>query len=395
MRYLAQPEAEPGWAYGLWRSAFADVTDALGARHAVYNHRLVPVTFGDCRFAGYEALRTGVIIMDASGERALEVKGPDAARYMDQIMCRRMSSMKPGQASYGLMCFDDGCLVSDGVVMRMAEDRYYYVHASAEVFSWMRAHAVGMDVTISDPEISVFQLQGPRSLQVAQAMCDTLDLERFRYFDVVETTVGGLPVILSRTGWTGEIGLEVYTSGRQDEGTKLWRAALSAGEPFGIMPVGLDVLDMRRIEAGIMNYASDFDRTMTPFQAGLGMFVGKDHTSYIGADALAKADRTPLVQGLFCVEGECEQVAALLLDNRVVGYVTASTWSPTMNGGTALVRLAEALEPGTPVKVAIRGGDICNAAIRTLPMFDAKGLIPRGKAEMPFEGAGRRPSSTT
>jgi glycine cleavage system aminomethyltransferase T len=264
MRYLARPETEPGWAYGLWRSAFADVTDALGARYAVYNHRLVPVTFGDCRFAGYTALRTGAILMDASGERALEVKGPDAGLYMDRIMCRRMSVMKPGRASYGLMCFEDGCLVSDGVVMRMAEDRYYYVHASAEVFSWMRAHVGDLEVTIADPDISVFQLQGPKSLQVAHAMCDGFDLETFRYFDVVEATVDGLPVILSRTGWTGEIGLEVYTAGRQEEGTRLWRAAQKAGEAFGIMAVGLDVLDMRRIEAGIMNYSSDFDQTMTP-----------------------------------------------------------------------------------------------------------------------------------
>ncbi|MBM3583497.1 MAG: aminomethyl transferase family protein [Alphaproteobacteria bacterium] len=160
---------EPGWNYNLWKSAFHPITERLGAGYMVYNQRIVPVSFNDDRMEGYWALRRDAIVIDASAEKAIEIAGPDAEAPLDRAMTRDLTRLKPGRALYALVFWKDGGLVSDGVLLRLAHDRFWYVSGCGEVQAWLTALGMGMNVRVSDPDVSVLAIQGPEALDVLAA----------------------------------------------------------------------------------------------------------------------------------------------------------------------------------------------------------------------------------
>ena len=266
--------------------------------------------------------------------------------------------------------------------MRLAEDRFWYVQADGQVYSWFIAHSQGLKVRISDPQSWVAQVQGPRALDVLAAACDAPLTEPFGYFGVTTATMGGQKVVLSRTGWTAEVGFEFYTLPDQPgyDGPALWRHILKAGKPFGIEVCGLDSMDIRRIEAGIMNNVSDMDETMSPFQAGLGGFIKMDGPDFIGKAALGNADRGVLVHGLRCPSGEPLIGGTLQSRGQLIGRVSAAAWSPLYGAGVAIIRLADARHlQAADVTVQCRDGNAYPATIVALPMYDLEKRIPRGQ----------------
>ncbi len=304
LRLRVTTHDEPGWNYALWRSAFHGITEALGASYMVYNQRVVPVTYGRDREAEYWALRRGVVMTDVSAEKTIEITGPDAERLMDRAMPRPMSMLEPGRALYGPICRPDGGLLCDGVLVRPASDRFWYVSGSGDVEGWLLALSIGLDATVSDPDVSVLAVQGPKSLEVLAAACDGGPPEAIKYFTNARVAMGGQEVLITRTGWTGELGFEVYLPRAGHNGAALWRHIEAAGAPHGITVCGLDAMDIRRIEAGILLFAADMDASLNPYQAGLGGFVDMTKPDFIGKAALVGADRTPLVRGLLCPDGE-------------------------------------------------------------------------------------------
>lgn len=372
---------EPGWDYGILRSPYHAFHRANAAKYCVYNGRLMPVSQKIDRFEGYRALRQRVGLFD-TGERPTEIIGPDAEALCQKVFARDISTMKVGRAGYGLLLYPDGGILCDGVLMRLAADRFWYVQAEGPVFSWLIAHAADMDVAIRDPGSWVSQVQGPRAFDVLEAACDGGAPGDFPYYSVREVRMGGQPVIISRTGWTAELGWEFYTQPEAAplDGPALWRHVRSAGASFGMEICGLDTMDIRRIEAGILNNMSDMDETLTPFQAGIGAFINLDGPDFVGKAALAKADRRSLLHGLRCPGGEPLIGAALSAKGRPIGRVTAGSWSPFQDAGIGIVRLGDADDLGAEgITVACRDGTAHAAEIVPLPMYDREKRIPRGQ----------------
>lgn len=376
---------EGGWNYGVWGGPYHRLHQQRGARFCVYNNRLMAVDQGGDRFQEYWKLRREAALVD-TGERPTEIAGPDAERLCNRLFTRDCAKLKPGRAGYGLLLYPDGGILCDGILLRLAADRFWYVQADGPVYSWLVAHAQGLDVTIRDPRSWVSQVQGPRSLDVLAAAADSGLPENFGYFAVARVAMGGQPVLVSRTGWTGEMGFEFYTlpdetppNQTTSGGEALWHHVEAAGRPFGMTVCGLDSMDIRRIEAGILNNLSDMDETMTPYQAGLGGFVDLRKDDFIGKAALLDADRRPLLCGLTCAAGEPLSGGEVRAAGQAIGRVTAAAWSPYLNCGTAIVRLLDAAKrTATEVTVEMRSRGAQPAQLADLPLYDAEKAIPRG-----------------
>lgn len=373
---------EPGWDYGLIRSPFHAFHKANGAHYTVYNARLMPVSQKIDRHEGYRALRTKLTILD-TGERPTEIAGPDAEAFCNKLFARDISKLKAGRCTYGLLLYPNGNFLCDGVLMRLAEDRFWYVQADGPVVSWMIAHSEGMNVTISDPKSWVTQIQGPRALDMLAKICDGGAPEPFGYYACAEASINGVPMILSRTGYTAELGFEFYTPDYDHfDGAAMWNYLIEAGKEFGMEVIGLDSLDARRIEAGILNNISDMDETMNPYQAGLGGFIKLDGPDFIGRDALmalSEEQKQPLLSGLRCATEEPLIGGDLMAGDTRIGHVTAASWSPFLGEGVAIVRLTEGDHAmRTDVQVRGRDGAMHAARLVSLPMYDEEKKIPRG-----------------
>ena len=286
---------------------------------------------------------------------------------MDKLFTKDITKLKVGRCGYGLACYEDGGLIVDGILLRLAEDKFWYAQADGDFYSWARAHASGMDVEISDPGVFVSQIQGPNALSVLEAASDEGMPEPFGYFAIARAKFGGQDTVITRTGYTNELGWEFYTEPHH-EPEKLWAHLKAAGESHGLEIFGLDAMNIRRIEAGILNAGSDFDRTTTPYDAGLGRFVDEDKGDFIGKAALAYAPRASRLIGVMCPNGE------------PAGRITAGATSPYLKSGIGLA-LMDAPEPaeGTPVSIACIDGKHHNGTLHDVPFYDRDALIPRGK----------------
>lgn len=268
-------------------------------------------------------------------------------------------------------------MLVDGVLIRHEANRFWYVQAEGDFVAWATANAMGMDVEITDPGSWVHQLQGPKAMEVLADACDNGAHENFRYFDAREVSMGGQQVMITGTCWTGELGFEIYT--RPGLNTdRLWNHVTAAGAKHGMMDIGLDAMDIRRIEAEFLNCGSDMDGTTTPFAVGLGSFVNMGG-NFVGKAALENADRRLRLLGLACKKAEPLIGGPVARGGREVGYITASGWSPFLNQGVAYVRLANA-DDTTLGPVEVMGFDLAmhRAEIVALPFYGADKLIERG-----------------
>ena len=370
---------EPGWNYGHERSPFYRQALANGATWVVYNRRMMPVSMTNAdRFHAYWTLRKGVVRLD-TGELATEFRGPDAERLLNRLLTRDVSTMEPGRCTYGVACWPDGGILVDGILIRLAEDRFWYVQADGDFIGWARAHGLGMDVEIVDPDSWVHQVQGPSAFDVLAEACDGGMPERFRYFDACEVAMGGQPVLVTRTGWTGELGFELYTRPGMDH-EALWAHVTAAGARLGMLDIGLDGMDIRRIEAAILNNGSDVDHEMSAWAAGLGPFVDLSKSDFFGRDALAAmTDRRTRIHGITCKTAEPLTGGPVARNGEEIGRMTAAAWSPYLERGIAYVRLARADEL-EPRSVEVMGFDLAmhEATIIDLPFYDREKRIPRG-----------------
>lgn len=343
-----------------------------------YSGRMVVVSVGDDPQERYWNLRQKVVLYNVP-EHPIEIAGPDAERLLNKVFVRDISKLAPGRCGYGIACLPDGGILMDGILMRLSPERFWYVLANGEIFTWLVAHGIDMDVTVSDPESWVLQVGGPRSMEVLDAACDGGAPDPFAYFAVTKCTMGGQPVYLSRTGWTSELGWEIYTRDSDVDGAALWSHILKAGEPQEIIATGLDSMNIRRIEAGILDNGSDFDTSMTPFQAGIGKFVDLTKDDFIGKDALAAADRRPVLFGIKCHTAAPSTPSTVTRGDRTVGTVTAGAWSPYLRHGTGYVRFHEPGEwLGSTIKVTDSEGQVHDAEVVELPFYDPEKRISRG-----------------
>ncbi len=344
--------------------------------YAVYANRLYPVTIGTDAAADYWKLRTGVMLYDIP-ERPVSIQGPDAVRLLERVLTRPVASVRRWRGYYGLACLPDGGLLMDGVLIRLADDHFWYVQADGDIENWLAAHGADMDVTVSDPGSRVLQIQGPRSHEFLVAASGAPLPDDFRYFSAQPFDLGGQEVLVSSSGWTGELGIEVYGHAGLDH-LALWDHLMACGEPFGMTMGASDSMGPRRLEAGILDNRTDFDRTMNPFEAGLGSFVNFDNPGFVGRGALLDAPRDQLLFGVRCPDGVPAAGDELAAEGGVVGRVTVGDWSPTLKVGIGYARFDAPVDGGWLGRsVTVRGefpGEIV-----ALPFLDPQKRLPRGK----------------
>ena len=383
IRNVVTSHREPGFNYGYLNSPFIEFDYARQATFLVYNGRLMPISFRDSsRIDDYWCLRKKAA-MYPTGELPTEIKGRDAEQLCNKIFTKDITKLNVGRCTYGIACYPDGGMIVDGILMRLEKERFWFVQAEGQIYSWLIAKAEGLDVEISDPNVWVNQVQGPLSLDILKAACDTLHPEPFRYFDIAKVTMAGQSVIITRTGFTAEIGWEYYVSPGTDC-TRLWKHLMKIGKEYGLIHSGLDSMDIRRIEAGIMNAGSDFDKTMNPFQTGLGKFVDIDKDDFIGKAALEVADKNKLVFGLLCETSEPMVLGAAFANSKRIGIITAAAWSPYLGNGIGYIRLTESGYRLNEKEIEIDGidGTTHPAKIVELPFYDVDKKIPRGLTKL-------------
>ncbi|UCH40859.1 MAG: aminomethyltransferase family protein, partial [Gammaproteobacteria bacterium] len=215
------------------KSPWFDRTYNEKALYGDYAGRLVLLSIGNDQAAEYWELRKSVGLFDVP-ERPVEINGPDSVDFLNRMFTRPVDRLRVGRGSYNLLCHQGGGLVCDGILFRLAENRFWYVHADADVFLWLVAHAHDYAVEIRDPRSWVLQVQGPKSLDVLARACDGGMPAEFKYFDAFEGQMGGQDVLVSRTGWTNELGFEVYNMDPGVDGPALWDHLIAAGAEFGM-----------------------------------------------------------------------------------------------------------------------------------------------------------------
>ncbi len=379
-RDIVTPIAGAGWDFNMSRHPYYDVEKPYGPHYTIYNRRHMAVCFDRISTEdGYWLLKQKAAVLH-TGEFPSQFKGPDAEKLLNRLFTKDISKIKPGRCGYGLACDESGGLIVDGVLLRLSEDLFWYAQADGDFLNWARAHAAGMDVEISDPQVYISQVQGPTSLQVLQAACDDGMLpEPFNYFGLARVSLGGQEVVITRTGYTNELGWEFYTEPHHDADA-LWQHLTKKGEPLGMGLFGLDSMHIRRVEAGILNAGSDFDQSNTPFEAGLGRFVDMDKDDFIGRAALKKAPRETRLSGIKCAAAEPLIGGRILIEGQDAGRVTAGAFSPYLKHGVGLVMMDQADHAaGTELQVQCTDGAMYPGELHDLPFYDSDAEIPRGK----------------
>lgn len=368
-----------GWDHNMHRHVYHDIEAQHGPHYTVYNRRFMCVYMDDLDTAeGYWLLRQKAACLH-TGEWPIEIVGPDAEKLMNLLFVNNVSKVKPGRCGYGIACFDDGGLLVDGVFVRLTEGRFWYVQADGDFINWARAHGKDMDVQVFGTDINVSQVQGPLSMEILNSAAEGGIPEPFGYFGSAWVDFGGQTVLITRTGYTNELGWEFYTEPHHDAAA-LWAHLEAAGAPYGLRMFGLDSMNIRRIEAGILNANSDFDETTTPFDVGLGQFVAMDKDDFIGKAALETADKRRRLHGLICPDGQPRVNGRLEWQGDVAGRVTAGETSPYLGHGIgyALMDSAE-VGIGTEVMVECNDGKMYGATLAETPLYDKACEIPRGK----------------
>lgn len=314
-----------------------------------------------------------------TGELATEIRGPEAAKLLNRVFTRDVSRVRSGRCSYQIACFPDGGMIMDGVLLHFAPDHFWYVQGDGEFRVWLRAQSERYDVEVSDPDIWVSQVQGPNALDVLAAAADDGMPEDFSYFAMARIRIAGQPVVVSRTGFTNELGWEFYFHSDVDA-VAIGERILEAGAAYNIHTIPASATNARRIEAGLLFSGVDFNERVTPYDAGLGALVDLDRDDFVGRAALEKADRRQRTWGLQCQGGVALHGDTVTLDGEPAGIICSSTWSPFLQCGVSIVRLEDReLGPGTEVQVECFDEVTRTATVCALPMYDYERQIPRGK----------------
>jgi aminomethyltransferase len=345
------------------RSPFFESTLRAGAvSFTVYNHMYMPTGYTD-PVDEYWKLVEGVTLWDVACERQVEVRGPDAARFVQYLTPRDLSRCRPGSCRYVLLTAEDGGIVNDAVLLRLAEQHFWLSPGDGDTLLWAQGAAIhsGMRVEIVEPDVSPLQLQGPRSPQVARALFGDAALD-LGYYRLRETRLDGIPLVLARTGWSGEVGYEIYLRDGL-RGDELWERVMEAGRPHGIAPIAPSTI--RSIEGGLLSYASDIRREDDPFTLGFDRLVDLDQEAdFIGKAALRRIAEEGPRRRLVGVEIDGAPLAAgndrfwtLRHAGGAVGHVTRCVHSPRLqrNIGFANVPIGLAA-PGSGLAVEAPGG---------------------------------------
>jgi aminomethyltransferase len=362
----------------LRRTPYFEATQRYGAKgYTVYNHTLFPICYGDLEVE-YWKLIHDVTVWDVSVERQVEITGPDAFTFTNMLTPRDLTKCKVGQGKYVVITADDGGIINDPVLMRLGENHFWLALADSDVLLWARGAALnsGLRVQITEPDVSPMQIQGPKAKQVVQTLFGD-EVLALPYYFFIETKLDDIPVVVTRTGWSGEVGYEVYLRDGS-RGSELWERVMEAGKPHGIAPTGPS--DIRRVEAGILNWGADMTLEHNPYEVGLGWLVDEDKpAAYIGKDALQRIKAEGVKRKLAGVEIDGPRIEfnptkwPVSQNGSRIGYITSAIHSPRLEKNIAYAMVpVEYAALGTKLTVSIPGGEIATTVVHK-PFVDGKG----------------------
>ena len=319
------------------------------------------------------------LIFRHTGEHPYEISGPDALKLLQKIFPRDISKVKKGRCSYQFACYHDGGMITDGLLLRINDNQFWFAQADGDMFSWYKAHAEGLNVKIVEPNVWVSQIQGPRSMELLDLLTKTNISSNWKYFDWKEINISEEKVIISRSGFSNELGWEIYFR-PENNIQKLGDLILEEGSKMGMIITATPVFRCRRIEAGLLSAGQDFTNKTDPYSVGLGRFIDIDKESFIGKEALQKSDKECRTWGIRDEKGTAIKGKNLKINGKIVGEVTSSTWSPYQVCGVGIVHMQDGnLGPGTVLEVNCTNGEIQKGELCELPMYDPKCEIVRGK----------------
>jgi aminomethyltransferase len=351
----------------------------------LYNHMLIPTLYDD-DVEEYWHLLEHVTLWDVAVERQVEIAGPDAARFTQLLTPRDLSGCAVGQCKYVVLCAPDGGIVNDPILLRLAADRFWLSIADSDALLFalgVQAFA-GMDVTIREPDVSPLQVQGPKSTSMIRDLFGDA-IADLRYYRCAETELDGIPLMVSRTGWTGEVGYELYLRDSA-RALDLWDAVMRAGEPYEIRAIAPS--DQRRMEAGIFNYGNDMDVTNNPFEVtGLERLVELHNDNVIVArDALERIAREGVTKKLVGVELGGEPLGMWLEDfwpvehdGARVGTLTSASYSPRLRINMGYAWVPVDLAASGAVLAVVGPDGARSATVVPLPFWDPEKAVPKGE----------------
>jgi glycine cleavage system aminomethyltransferase T len=365
-----------GFGTQIRKSPYFDATVRWGAQaFSVYNHMYIPRDFGDPE-QNFWNLVNDAILCDVAVERQVEITGPDAARFTQMLTPRDLSKMAVGQCKYILITNADGGILNDPILLRLGENHFWISLADSDILLWAQGVAVhsDMDVTIREPDVSPLQLQGPKSGEVMRALFGD-SIMSLRYYWLREVELDGIPLIVSRTGWSSELGYELYLRDGS-RGDELWEEIMAAGEPFGLKPGHTS--SIRRIEGGMLSYHADADITTNPYELGLDRLVSLDmEADFIGKAALrriraegVRRKQVGLILDGAPLQGPNTTFWPIHKNGAAIGKVTSAVYSPRLEQNIALAMVsADSANVGAEVEV-VTGSGQARATVVDRPFYD-------------------------
>jgi len=370
-----------GFGTQIRKSPYFDATVRWGATgFSVYNHMYIPRDFGSPE-QNFWNLVKDAILCDVAVERQVEITGPDAYKFIQLLTPRDLSKLAVGQCKYVLITNEKGGILNDPVLLRLAENHFWLSLSDSDILLWAQGVAVnsGLDVNIQEPDVSPLQLQGPKSGDIMAKLFGE-GIRDLKYYWLREIELEGIPLVVSRTGWSSELGYELFLRDGS-QGDRLWEAIMAAGKEYGLKPGHTS--SIRRIEGGMLSYHADADIHTNPFEVGLDRLVSLDNEiNFIGKEALHQIKQDGIKRKQVGLEIDCDPFLGpntnfwpITINGKFMGKVTSAVYSPRLKKNIALAMLdIQFIEIGQLVEIHTDFGQQQGVVVEK-PFFDPKKAI--------------------
>ena len=374
-----------GFGTQIRKSPFFDATVRWGAKDfSVYNHMYIPRDFGDPE-QNFWNLINNAILCDVAVERQVQIKGPDASKFVQMMTPRDLSNMQVGQCKYVILINQFGGVLNDPVLLKVEDDCYWFSLADSDILFWAQGLNVNKEynVEIIEPDVSPLQLQGPKSKDIMVKIFGNKILE-LKYYWFKHFQLGNIKLLISRTGWSSEFGYEIFLL-NSTEGDELYETLMNEGKDLGLHPGHTSTI--RRIEGGMLSYHSDMDINTNPLELGMEKFIDLDGSfNFVGKDALIEIRKSGihrkqvgLIIDIEPLKGPNTTKWEIISNNKIIGVVTSAVYSPRLKSNIALAMVKkEFSDIGTLLKVNI-DNNLVNANIVQKPFFDPNKSIAKEK----------------
>jgi aminomethyltransferase len=370
-----------GFGTQIRKSPYFDATVKWGATgFSVYNHMYIPRDFGNPEQNFWNLIKKS-ILCDVAVERQVEITGPDAYKFIQLLTPRDLSKLSVRQCKYVLIVNNDGGILNDPVLLRLAENHFWLSLADSDVLLWAQGVAVnsGLDVKISEPDVSPLQLQGPTSQEIMVKLFGE-DIRELKYYWLREYELDGIPLVVSRTGWSSELGYEIFLRDGS-RGNELYEKIMEAGKEHGIEPGHTS--SIRRIEGGMLSYHADADIHTNPFELGFDRLVNLDtDINFIGKEALKKIKQDGIKRKQVGLIIDCNPLSGpnttfwpIEKDGKTIGKVTSAVYSPRLKKNIALAMVeVNHSELGNQLNIETHEGKYSSTIVEK-PFYDPKKKI--------------------